>query len=84
MGEGFSHSRGTSSTWTFTKDYLPGQFEATHSTVGVNWNLSPWFRWLRHDYAKIIFALGTGVGEVFGHGRGIVSLWIGAVNGGLR
>jgi len=67
MGKESSHHEGTPSTWTFTKDYLPGQLEATHSTVGINGDLRHWFRWLWHDYAEVIFTLGTGAVEVTGH-----------------
>ncbi len=51
MGEESSHCEGTASTWTFAKDYLPVQLKATHSTVGINRDLSHWFWWLRDNDA---------------------------------
>ncbi len=33
LGKESSHCEWTASTWTFAKDYLPVQFEPTHSTV---------------------------------------------------
>jgi len=50
MGEESSHCEGTPSTWTLAKDYLPGQLETTHSTVGINDYLCHWFRRLRDNY----------------------------------
>ncbi len=73
MGKESSHCEGSASTWTFAKDYLPVQLKATHSTVGVNSNLRHWFWWLRDHNAEVVFALGAGAVEVFGHKNGVKS-----------
>ncbi len=39
IGVESSHREGTASTWTFAKDYLPGQFEATTEAMGINRDL---------------------------------------------
>jgi len=51
MGEESSHCEGSPSTWTLAHDDLPGQLEATHSTVGVNGEILHWFWWLRDNDA---------------------------------
>jgi len=67
MGKESSHCEGTLSTWTLAKDDLPGQLEATPETTGVNGDLRHWFRRLRDNDAQVVFALGAGAVEVFGH-----------------
>ncbi len=83
MGEESSHCEGTPSTWTFSRHDLPIQFEAAHSTLGINRYLLHWFWWFRHNDAQVVFTLGAGAVEVFGHGRGILSPLLGAVNRGI-
>jgi len=68
MEKEFSHCEGTASTWTFAKDYLPVQFEATHRAVGVNRDLPNWFRRFRDNHAQVVVTLWAGAVEVFGHG----------------
>jgi len=62
MGVGFSHCEGTPSTWTLAKDDLPGQLEATHSTVGINRDLFHWLRRLRHHDSEVVATFRTGAG----------------------
>jgi len=78
MGEESSHCEGTASTWTLAKADLPGQFEAAHSTVGINWDLRHWLRGLRNNNTEIVFTLGAGAVEVFGHIRNVspLSVWV--------
>jgi len=77
-GEESSHCEGTPSTWTLAKDDLPIQLETTHSTVSVDGDLHHWFRGLRYNDAEVVFALGAGAVEVFGHIRNVspLSVWV--------
>ncbi len=67
IGVESSHREGTASTWTFAKDYLPGQFEATTEATGINRDLPHRFMWITDNNAQVIPTLGAGAVEVFGH-----------------
>ena len=48
--------------------------------MGVNGDLPHWFWWIRDNYTEVVFALGAGAVEVFGHRRGIFPLYGKPVN----
>ncbi len=68
IGVESSHREGTASTWTFAKDYLPGQFEATTEATGINRDLPLWLRRIRDNNAQVVLTLRTGAVEIFEHG----------------
>ncbi len=67
IGVESSHREGTASTWTFAKDYLPGQFDATTEATGINRDLPLRFRRITDKNAQVVLTLRTGAVEVFGH-----------------
>ncbi len=67
IGVESSHREGIASTWTFAKDYLPGQFEATTEAAGINRDLPHPFGRITDNHAHVIFTLWTGAVEVFEH-----------------
>jgi len=68
IGVESSHREGTASTWTFAKDYLPGQFEATTEATGINRDLPHPFGRIADNNAQVVLTLWTGAVEVFEHG----------------
>jgi len=67
IGVESSHREGTASTWTFAKDYHPGQFKATHYTMGINRDLPLRFRRITDNNAQVVLTLRAGAVEVFEH-----------------
>ncbi len=67
IGVESSHREGTASTWTFAKDYLPGQFEATTEATGINRDLPRRFRRISDNNAQVVLTLWAGTVEVFEH-----------------